>query len=66
MGYIPWSLRVVFWISAQIMEVRTARPDVLGELTDESYMELKGISNVTNIPVHEVMAVNFVYELFAH
>mmetsp|Transcript_3216 Transcript_3216/g.3842 ORF Transcript_3216/g.3842 Transcript_3216/m.3842 type:complete len:378 (+) Transcript_3216:18-1151(+) len=66
LSFIPWTVRAIFWVTVQIMENRHSYPGTLGELTDTLYMEFKGMANITGLPVYEVMATNFVYELLSH
>ena len=65
-SFVPQSLLTVFWLVSMYMETTTFYLNSYGELSNELFLELKGISDITGIPVHQVLAANFVYELFAH
>jgi hypothetical protein len=63
---IPGYLKNIFWILSLIMESQSQRASSLNELTNERYLELKGIAEVLDVPVYEIMLCNFEYELFAY
>jgi hypothetical protein len=48
------------------MESQSQEGSSLNELNIERYMEFKGIAEVLDVPVYEVMLCNFEYELFAY
>ena len=66
MGYVPWFIEGLFWIAAKIMEYRTQSLTNYGELSNGLFREIQGMADILEVPVHQVMVSNFIYELFAH
>ena len=65
MENVPGYLNNLFWVISKYMEWKTHDQNNLSQLNNERFLEYKGMAEALKLPVHEIVLLNFAYELFA-
>eukprot|EP00344_Euplotes_crassus_P006349 CAMPEP_0197014912 /NCGR_PEP_ID=MMETSP1380-20130617/72121_1 /TAXON_ID=5936 /ORGANISM="Euplotes crassus, Strain CT5" /LENGTH=350 /DNA_ID=CAMNT_0042440401 /DNA_START=95 /DNA_END=1147 /DNA_ORIENTATION=- len=58
-SFVPWSIRSIFWMVTKYMEVFSPKTTGLGELNHQLFREFEGVSDITGIPLADVLTANF-------